>query len=106
MTLMPGEHKYQPQPAAATERKSSATDAYKAARPIILWVLAALGTAALGTSGWAHKTLWDHDGSIKVQGEWQRAHDASQGRADEKLERRLDRLEAKIDALMSQGRRP
>jgi hypothetical protein len=79
---------------------------YKAARPIVLWVASALGAAALPVAAWAHAKLWDLDGTTKIQGEWQRGHDLNQQRVDDKLEKRLDRMEGKLDTIMSQGHRP
>jgi hypothetical protein len=104
MTLSPNEHRYK-EP-AVEKRSANSTDTYKAARPIVLWVASALGAAALPVAGWAHAKLWDHDGAIKIQAEWQRGHDLNQQRVDDKLEKRLDRMEGKIDAIMAQGHRP
>lgn len=103
MTLTPNEHRFKE---PAVEKKPAATDTYKVARPIVLWCLVSLGAAAAPVAGWAHAKLWDLDGAVKVQSEWQRGHDVNQTRVDDKLEKRLDRMESKIDTIMAQGHRP
>ena len=42
MTFTPNEIKYKE---PAVEKKPAATDTYKAARPVVLWVASALGAA-------------------------------------------------------------
>lgn len=86
----------------ATERIPR-TDAYKTARPVVLWVLGSLGVASIGIAGWAHATLWGHENTLQRHGEWQRLHSEQHSKDENRLDRRLDAIDAKLDRLLLKG---
>lgn len=101
MTISPHENVRMNEAAIERSRRSEPkSDIYRSARPVVLWILGSLGGSALLIAGAAHRTLWDHDGAIKVQGEWQKLH-TDQARKDEtRIDDRLKTIEVKIDRLI------
>ena len=87
----------------ATERihrSEAKTDIYRSARPVVIWVIGTIGGSALVAAGAAHRTLWDHDGAIKVHEEWQKNHIEQTKKDESRIEDRLKTIEMKIDKLI------